>query len=311
MKHFKQYIGIILGALYGLALRFIAEIYNDGVEVFSITFTFIVPLIISIIPILYHSSELYKSKSKSFGYPLLSVFLFFFLTYFTRLEDLGCLVIIAVPFMFVAGIVGIITGFIIKYRLKNKKLYSIVLLPFVLIPIENILPDTTDFYSVQSKTVINQNPETIWDNIIEVPEISENEYEKGFFYYIGIPRPLYSKLENKDGKIYRIGYFSEGLQLYETISEQRENEFVNFKIDIENSILRDTPTDQHVLKGNYLKFENISYQLNPIDENKTELILTCDYKITSKMNFYADFWAEKIIKDFEVRLLQVLKNKME
>ncbi|MFA7445531.1 MAG: hypothetical protein WCY89_06250 [Flavobacteriaceae bacterium] len=311
MKHFKQYIGFVIGALYGLIVRFFAEQMLDDGGVFTITFLYITPIIISVIPIFFASTEIYKSKLKSFSYPFVSVFLFFIFALVTRVEDVACIVFMAAPAVLAAGPVGLLAGVIKRKMMKNKHLYSIALLPFILIPIENIFPDTTDFYSVQSKTVINQNAETIWNNIIEVPEISENEYEKGFFYYIGIPRPLYSKLENKNGKMYRVGYFSEGLQLYETISEQRENEFVNFKIDIENSVLRDTPTDQHVLKGNYFKFENISYQLNPIDQNQTELILTCDYKVTSKMNFYADFWAEKIIKDFEIRLLQVLKNKLE
>lgn len=311
MKHFKQYIGIILGALYGLFCRFILEIYDDGSGVFTITFFFIVPLVISIIPIFFHSTELYKSSFKSYAYPFISVALFFFMVFMSRLEDLACLLILVIPFVIIAGIVGMITSFFVREHFKRKGIYSIVFLPFLLIPIENIFPDKTENYSVQSKIVINQNPETVWSNIIEVSEISENEYEKGFFYYIGIPRPLYSKLEDKNGKIYRIGYFSEGLQLYETVSEQRENEFVNFKIDIENSVLRDTPTDRHVLKGNYFRFENISYRLKPVNENQTELILTCDYKISSKMNFYADFWAKRIIKDFEVRLLQVLKNKLE
>lgn len=309
MKHFKQYIGFLIGALYGLVIRYFAEFYGGGV--FVITFLYITPVIISIIPIFFSSTEIYQSKLKSFSYPFVSVFLFFVFALVTRLEDIACIVFMGAPAILAAGLVGFFAGMIKRKMMKDKSLYSVVLLPFILLPIENIFPDKTENYSVQSKIVINKNAETIWNNIIEVPEISENEYEKGFFYYIGIPRPLSSKLEDKNGKIYRIGYFSEGLQLYETISEQKENEFVNFKINIEESVLRDTPTDKHVLKGNYFKFENISYKLNPISENQTELILTCDYRITSKMNFYADFWAKKIIKDFEVRLLQVLKNKME
>lgn len=311
MKNFKQYIGIILGALYGLIFRFVLEIYNNGDDVFTITFLFVVPLIISVIPIFFHSSELYKSSLKSYSYPVFSVILFFFMAFFSRLEDLSCLLILVIPFVFIAGIVGMIISFFVGEHFKRKRIYSIVFLPFLLIPIENILPDKTEFYSVQSRIIINQSPETIWNNIIEVPEIKEDEYKKGFYNNIGIPRPLYSKLEEKNGIIYRIGYFSEGLQLYETISEKKENEFVNFKINIEESVLRDTPTDKHVLKGNYFKFENISYKLNKSDNGQTELILTCDYQITSKMNGYANFWAKNIIKDFEVRLLQSIKHKLE
>ena len=42
-----------------------------------------------------------------------------------------------------------------------------------------------------------------------------------------------------------------------------------------------------------------------------ELKLDCDYILDSKMNYYANFWAERIIKDFENKLLEVLKKKIE
>lgn len=141
--------------------------------------------------------------------------------------------------------------------------------------------------------------------------LKEDEYQSGFFQTIGIPRPLYSKLEIKNGKEYRVGYFSDNFKLYESVDEVRENEFVNFKIHIDKSELRDKPTDRHVLEGNYFKFKNISYTLIPIDENSTEVILFCNYSLNSKMNGYANFWANQIIKDFEVRLLNALKAKFE
>lgn len=186
-----------------------------------------------------------------------------------------------------------------------------MLLPLFLNPIEHLFPNQTETYTIESKIIINENAKTVWANIIEVPEIKDNEYEYGFFNYIGVPRPIKSVLETHDNKVYRVGYFTDNLKLYETISEIRPNQFVNFKIDIDKSELRDTPSDQHVLKSNYFRFENISYTLNPINDKQTELILRCDYIIESKMNGYANFWADNIIKDFEVRLLNALKSKLE
>ncbi len=114
-----------------------------------------------------------------------------------------------------------------------------------------------------------------------------------------------------ENQTFRIGHFTDDLKLFEYVTEIRENEFVNFKIDLSKSQLRATPTDQHLLKSNYFNFENISYTLEYISDNETKIILNCEYKIDSKMNFYANFWAKSIIGDFEERLLNSLKLKLE
>ena len=184
-------------------------------------------------------------------------------------------------------------------------------MPFILSPIETLIPNKTEDFSVESKIVIEKDKQTVWENLIEVPEIKDKEYDKGFFNYIGVPRPIKSKLEIVNGTEYRIGYFSDELKLYETISKVEPLKFVEFNIHITESELRDLPTDKHLLKSDYFSFDNISYELREITPNKTELILSCNYNINSKMNGYANFWAEKIIKDFESRLLNSLKLKIE
>ena len=109
----------------------------------------------------------------------------------------------------------------------------------------------------------------------------------------------------------RIGKFTDDLELFEYVTELEENKYVNFKIDISKSKLREKPTDQHVLKGNYFKFENINYRLEKINSTQTKITLSCEYQINSKLNWYGNFWAESIIHDFEKRLLQSLKLKLD
>lgn len=314
MKHL-QYIGILLGAAYGYCYRLICG--NDGVNgiyedynIYSISFIWILPIIISIIPILFAKKEIIESKWKQFVFPFLSVFLFFIFTLSSGIEDWLCILIIAFPFLLTAGIVGLILAPIIKNR-KSNKLYSIVLLPFIVSPMESLIPNKNEHFIVESKIVIDTDKQTVWENLIEVPEIKDNEYKKGFFNYIGLPRPIKSELKIINETEYRIGYFSDELKLYETISKIEPLKFVEFNIHINESELRDLPTDKHLLKSDYFSFGNISYKLIEISPNKTELILHCDYTLDSKMNGYANFWAKKIIKDFESRLLNSLKLKIE
>ena len=55
------------------------------------------------------------------------------------------------------------------------------------------LANNKGIYSVQSEIFINSKKETVWNNLIEVSEIKDNEYEYGLYNYIGVPRPLKSE----------------------------------------------------------------------------------------------------------------------
>ena len=313
MKNLTQYLGILLGVIYGLLFRFLGdkEIAHEMFSINSICFIWILPIIISVFPIIITSNEIYKSAIKQFFYPIITILVFFISLLITRLEDLFCILIISIPYIFTAGLVGLLFGIFVKRRIKNKKLYSILILPILLNPIENIFPNQVNHYQVSSEIIIERSNHDIFPNILSVPSISNEEYEEGFYQYIGIPRPLNSYFYENGPNSFRKGYFTNNLILHEYITDIRQNEYVNFKIDISKSQLRDTPTDQHILKSNNFTFDNINYTLIPISKEATKVILNCDYTISSKMNSYANFWAENVIQDFEIRLLKSLKLILE
>lgn len=309
----KEYIGIILGGIYGLIYRLLCE-RNDEIifdfNIFSISFIWILPIAIGLIPILISNQAIQNSKAKQVLYPVGSVLVFFIIALVSRLEDLVCILILTIPFTVVAGISGLIFSQIIKKR-KSNKLFSIVLIPFLLVPVESNFSNKSKSYTIDSKIIINATKKDIWSKIIEVPEIQDSEYEYGFYNYIGIPRPVKSELKEIEGEEYRIGHFTDNLKLFEKITRIDTLSFVEFKIELEKSILRDIPTDKHILQSDYFKFKNISYHLTEINVESVELQLNCEYSIESRMNWYANFWAKGIIKDFEEKLLKVLKKKIE
>lgn len=310
-----QYLGILLGALYGFILRLITgqEILADDVyllNLYSISFLWVVPLGISIIPILFAKKELLESRSKQFLFPLLSVLLFFLVTLTTGFEDWLCILILVFPCIITAGLIGIIAGYIVSSKHSNK-LYSVLLLPLFMSPLESAIDFKEQTFSVERNVIITEDPSIVWNYLIEVPEIKEDEYTKGIYNYLGVPRPVKSVLEKEGEKAYRIGYFTGGLELKESIYKVKQNEFVEFHVDIKNSKLRNTPTDQHILKSDHFRFDNIRYELHSLDDKSTQLVLSCEYSINSNMNWYARFWADQILGDFEKRVLDVLKLKIE
>lgn len=309
----KEYIGIILGGIYGIIYRFLSELHIDFIydfNIFNLSFIWVLPIVIGLIPVLIAHKEIQGSKAKQILYPIASVIVFFLIALASRLEDFVCILILTFPFIMMAGISGLVFSDIIKRR-KSKKLFSIVLLPFLIVPFESKIPDQSDTYNVESQIIIEATKAEIWNNIIEVSEIKASEYDDGFYNYIGIPRPIKSELKEIEGEQYRIGYFTADLTLFEKITQMDTFNFVAFEIELEQSVLRDLPTDKHILQSNYFQFDQISYQLIEIDSEHTELKLNCKYSMESKMNWYANFWAQSIISDFEVKLLNVLKEKIE
>lgn len=314
----NQYLGILISALYALFFRMLdgysykGYYFDIDFSVNSITFFVTLPLVMGFLPILITSNEIGNSTWKHFFFPVISNILFIKLTIILGVEDLGCGIILAAPLVLISGIVGLVMGQVIIHQDKNStKLYSFVLLPFIFTFIESNIPTPKKSYQVVSSVIIDNTKENVWNNIIEVPEIKPSEYQPDFYSFIGIPQPIKSKLEIINSKEFRLGYFTDGLTLVESIAEIERYKKVRFNIHMDQSELRDTPMDQHVLKSNYFKFTSISYHLEETVDGKTKLSLKCNYTIASKIHLYANFWADNIIRNFEEKLLAILKEKLK
>lgn len=286
-----------------------SELY-DVFNIYSVSFIWVLPIAIGIIPVVIAKDSISKSRAKQVFYPILSVLLFFIITLTSGIEDWLCILIISLPFLLAAGITGLLAGHLIRLK-KPNKLLSIVLLPLFMAPLEHQLDHSKSVYQTTKEVTINCSDSLAWSYLIEVPAIKEEEYRSGILQFMGVPRPIKSELRKINEETYRISFFTGGLELYESISMVELYSKVSFDIHIDKSKLRNTPTDQHILKSKSFKFLNISYELEPTSKNSTILTLKCDYEINSKMNSYAHFWADLIIGDFEARLLNSLKTKIE
>ena len=308
MKNYKKYYGFIAGALYGLLFRLLAELNILYFEVFSITFLLIVSSVIALISNYFILEHIKYSKLKAFYYPILTILLFYIFCFITNLEDAICILILSIPQLLIVGVTGLLIN---QYVMQKKKVLPVMFVPFLFAPLEDLIPDTHTTYLVEEKIVIANKPEHIYPNLLDVPLITDKEYTSGIFQTLGIPRPVQSIVEKNEEDYFRKGYFTEGMILYESITDYKTNAFVDFSIDIAKSTLRNKPTDQHVLNSNQFTFDRISYYIVPLDDNTSEVRLQCEYSIASKVNVYANFWAETIIRDFEIRLLDVLKKKLD
>ncbi len=315
MKPFiSKYGGILLGAGYGLAMRLLfnsalRSLY-DFTNLFSVTFLWIVPVLIGVTPMLAAPRQRLESVSYLFTGPIFSVFLFFAVAYITRIEDVICLVILGAPFIMAAWLGALVCReVILRYRKRNGIMYSVLLIPLLAGLVEEQWGTRPDTYRVRTAVVVDAPPERVWENIVRVKRIGKHEYPKGFFNHAGIPAPLYAELDRDTLGGTRTGHFEGGLIFREKVTAWDKHRKVAFSIHIVPGSIRQTVFDQHVLKGNHFRFLSAAYELQPLNARQTLLTLSSAYELDTRINGYAAFWGDELLTDFQQRLLAVIKKR--
>lgn len=308
-KYGPLIVGIVIGIGYGLLTR---VTFGEKATLASITYLFIIPTILGIVPLIFADNEQIKSYKNIIFIPWLTVATFFLTMFLIGLEEFICLLILAGPF-FILGTIGAFIYRLVQINNQKRKgkLLTILLIPFLFSPIEELIESPSLTFTIDSEVVISATPKTIWDNIIEVNAIQATEYTPGIFNKLGIPRPLSATVDGKRIGGQRIGNFEGGLRFVEKITRYEPNKFVSFDIKVDPKTVRQNVFDQHVLNGNYFTFVNATYEITSLPNGQTNLKLSSSYQLTSKINFYGKFWGDVILKDFQDRLLQVIETRSE
>ncbi|MEM7038426.1 MAG: hypothetical protein AAF570_15685 [Bacteroidota bacterium] len=313
----SRYGGIFIGSLYGLFMRVIwgmeKGIEPAGMEgLASWSFFFVVPVLLGIIPMFFASDKQLTSPWYRVKAPIITVLLFFVYAMTLRLEDVVCGLIMGLPFLLIAALVGLGAGWMIR-DIKRKKgtLVLCMVAPFVVSPLESLIPSPESDFRVENAVLIDALAEKIWENVIRVPEIADEEFEGGFFQWAGVPRPIRAELDRDTLGGRRTGYFEGGLRFDEVVTKWEKHRQVTFSVAIPKSGIRDRVFDDHILGRDYFAFRDAGYTLVPQEDGKVLLKLHSAYRLRTKMNWYGAFWANWMLGDFQDRLLNVIRNRCE
>lgn len=115
-----SYSGLLLTGLYGVFLRVLRENFDLSSENFI--FIFVVPAIISLVPVYYATTGIYRSKLKLFFYPFFSTLLFLIICYVSSWIDFLLFLLLGLPFYIITGVLGILVGGVVKEQ--NSKVKS-------------------------------------------------------------------------------------------------------------------------------------------------------------------------------------------
>ena len=308
----RQFLGIILSAIYALVIRVLGE-WNI-IDINSFSYLIITPMALGFIPFYFKGGGFRKNVWVAIFYPLLSVLIFLIIAIITHLEDLLCFIIIGIPYIILSVLASIVLFYITKEKKENddeelnKRSLSVLLLPVLFGMIEKELPKVKTDLSVSNTIVIDLPDTVIWNHLFEIPDLSEAN-ASGFINYLGVPQPLRSTYDSISNT--RLGYFEKGILLNESVVEQVDYQKLVFAINIEKSRFGSHPTLNHILKAENMEFKQIQYELKRLNNGQTLLKLSTNYRIHSNLPFYGKFWSTRIIDDFERKLLGSLKKVLE
>ncbi|MTH17416.1 hypothetical protein [Flavobacterium sp. LC2016-01] len=314
MKYLKI---IIIPILFALLLRIIfgASIFDDFLSVMTWTFFLLVPSVIGALTIYYSSIEKVKSMNYRFFAPWVPIISVIFLTILIGLEGWACWIMISPLFLIFSSIGGLIAGYFkIKKSKKqeNLNLSILILLPFIIGPIENSIPRNPEVFKTYTSIIINSNKAKIWQNVTSVREIKATEDSSTLTKWLGFPKPIKAELNKQEVGGYRKAIFEKGLIFHETVTEYQDLKLMRFKIKANTYEIPSTTLDEHILiGGEYFDMLNGTYELEKINEHQYKLILYSNFSMKTTFNSYAGVWGEWIMKDIQNNILKVIKERSE
>ncbi|MFD1605188.1 hypothetical protein ACFSJW_01195 [Flavobacterium artemisiae] len=308
----KQYYGIFFSVIYALFFRFLSDF--NIIEINSYDYFLVVPIVLGYIPFLFDQQTFVNSIYKTFFFSWISSFLFLLIAFIFHLEDIGCLIILIPTYFIVSPLVGIIIRSILKYsnkeRIGNLKSngFLLLIIPIIIGNIEKRIEKKETHFVVEQSVIINTPNKVIWGNLFAVPVLT-NYMNSSAYNFLGFPNPVRSDYNPKTNV--RLGYFDNGIILHEKVIDREEYKKLSFAINVQKSKLDNSQTFMHVIKKESMIFNSITYKLQSMNESKTRLTLLCDYKVRTNIPLYGEFCSKNIIVDFESKLLNALKKKIE
>jgi len=308
-------IAIAIPTLYAVILRVIfgVKTWDELFGVMTVTFLFLLPTIVGTLTVYLSSEENAKKHSYKVFAPWIPIFLFLIVTIALAIEGWACWLMILPLFLIASTIGGFIGGYL-KLRKRNDRLNIsiLVLLPFIISPLESLIETIPGTYKAYTYIDINAPAEKIWDNVTSVKEIKEKD-DKGYLSnFLGFPRPVRAELDFEGVGAFREAIFTNGLVFNETVTEYIDNKKMVFTIKANTYDIPSTTLDEHILiGGDYFDVLNGTYELEDLGNGIHRLHLYSHFKMKTTFNFYAGWWGKWIMKDIQNNILKIEKERSE
>ena len=306
---------IIAGVCYGIVSQ--RAIRLHGLEslfgVMSVGFVFILPFLLGVVTIAYARESQQRSWIFRIFAPIGTVFISLICSLIVGWEGAICGVFAALIYSPLASCGGVLAGIFItrrKRQLNSSFLMLLLISPFISAFVENQFELPVSLSHVETSIEINTPAADVWSQIVRVPRITVPL--DGYFYRIGFPKPLEATLSHEGVGGVRQASFERGLLFVETIDIWETDRKLSFSIKPDAESVPTTTLDEHVLVGGrYFDVLRGTYEIVPLRDGAVLLKLSSDIRVSTRFNFYAEFWAKMLMYDIQDTILKVIKTRAE
>lgn len=318
-SNYAIFWGGAVALLYGIGARLIfqspwEELWNFALGTITLGFCFAVPVAIGAVTVALSPQKLKIEWWYGLLAPWLPCLVLGGVVVLLQWEVLIC-VIMALPiFLVMSSIGGLLMVLIFRQNQKaavqNSMLGLILVLPYLITPLENQLPPPDSIRTVETQIEIQAGPATVWENVAAVPLITTAEHHFSLFHWLGLPRPREATLSHEGVGGIRYASFEEGLAFEETIYEWREQKSIRFTIEVKSgdASLR-PPLGQ--IGGKYLKVFDGGFWIEPLGQDRVMLHLSSQHRLSTHFNFYGGLWTDWVMRDLQNYILSVIKARCE
>jgi len=129
---------------------------------------------------------------------------------------------------------------------------------------------------------------------------------------MGFPRPVSATLSRPGVGGVRLARFERGLVFTETVTEWEPNRRLSFTIDPNTESIPATTLDQHVtIGGEHFDVLDGTYRIEPVGANEVILHLSSTHRLSTRFNFYAQFWSDLVMRQIQDNILEVIRHRAE
>lgn len=322
MTNIKNWKGVFYGIAYGLVSRaiFALEQYGNAnipsvfhtYGMMTVAFMFLVPFAIGLITAYHRDTVTSSRKIAAISMPIFAVLGLIGISVLAGKEGIICALMALPVFLFMSLLGGLIGINIFKRNRSKLYISCLVLLPFVIAPIENQLGLKEKIFSAHTKIEIHANENEVWNHITRVSEISEAENNYSFFQFMGFPRPIKAELDTVAVGGIRKAVFARGLFFTETVTRMQPRKLLAFNIEADPKSIPPRALDEHVMVGGkYFDVLEGKYEIEKLDNQNIMLHLTSRFRLSTLFNFYTGLWSRILMNDIQQNILEIIKQRSE
>jgi hypothetical protein len=319
----KSIFAITLASMYGLCIRLLFVSTNGLMEIMSMAFIGLLPMIIGYLTVILLPSDSVESKSQAFFKPWFTCLALLFITIILNVEGAICWLMVFPIFAIFSGFGGLIA-----YRIKEKKATKpqddddildgpssfqtsiIVILPLVLGLFEGKRTQIRSDFNVQRGIVIAASPSKVWQSLLNIKAIEHHETHLSFSSLIGFPNHLETTLDTLAIGGKRTAKYEKGLVFDEIITQYEPEKRLVLDINTDPSKIPPTGMDEHILiGGEHLDILEDVYTLEALPDGTTRISLSSHFFIRTPFNWYASIWANYLMKDILENELKIIQKR--